>query len=1047
MNNPENDIGWGKWTLPLLFIFFSSVIILPQIKISNYEKYSLEEGLSQANVRCILQDRTGFLWFGTQDGLNRFDGYEFVKFKWEPNDTNTISANLISCLAEDYDGDIWIGTLGGICIYNPKQNKFKRIAIESSGTSNIINQSVSSILIASDSTIWIGYYSGGLDRYAKRNRKISKLKTAVNDLNLFISKYVTSLCEDEKGNLWIGTFNGGLNFYDVKNHKCKKFVFDADGKKLSSNIISSLLSDKHGKLFIGTVNGLNIFDYHKNKLTIHKSEKRNENTLCDNVIQCLYMDRKGIIWIGTENNGLNIFEPGDEKFTRIEVSSKESAEVSKNIWSICEDKTGIMWIGTSTSGTIKFNTAKSKFSIINDKSEKIKLSNTSIRSILKDRDGDLWIGTDDGLNRIIKGEKGIRVYRNNNNELSISDNKVWAISEDDKGDIWLGTQRGLAVYYKKKNQFERYIYSFGSDEKNPVFSIRSLFIDTDDLTWLGTYGAGLFSFNRKTKQFMNHTFNSNNKEADKDVVILQIQKDRNGLLWLCCASGMASYNPKTKEYNRYFADQSNLINQIQPIFYTMFEDSDKLFWLGTLGSGMIRYEYKENRFKTITEKEGLANNVVYSILPDAKNNLWLSTNNGISRYNKDSGEIKNFDVSDGLPSNEFNTGAFFIDKQKRIYVGSINGLVHFSPDSIITNNSIPPLVITKFSEYDKEISPNKFYTNGEKIELSADQNYFSFEFSALDYNSPIKNKYAYMLKGYDDSWIYCGTRRYASYTNLDPGEYTLNIKGSNNDGVWNEAGISIPIIINPKFWQTVWFKMLAFGLILGTVIFNVNKRIKRLRKEKHDQQKFSKQMIESQERERMRIASELHDSIGQNLIVIKNRAQLGLMNANVENRKVQLEEISSICSQTISEVREISYNLRPYQLGKLGLTKAVEATIQKAITSTDIIFNAHVDNINETLSPESEIHFYRIIQECLNNAIKHSRAKEVILRIEKEEKNIRIGYNDDGIGFDYMGEMSNKSGMGLTGISERVNLLAGNIKFESGHGKGVAIEILIPVKE
>lgn len=1028
-----------KKYLLVTFLFFTTNVF------SQFDYYSLSEGLSQANVRCILQDRTGFLWFGTQDGLNRFDGYEFVKFKWDANDINSIPANLISCLAEDFDGDIWIGTLGGICKYDLKENKINRLSIEENKGHNYAGQSISAILIAKDSTIWIGNYYGGLERFKKSNGKLLKLDLETNNINWLSSKYVTSLCEDENGNIWIGTFNGGLNYYELNTNKFKRFISDSNGKKLSANIISSLLSDKKGNLFIGTVNGLNILDYKKDKLTIHKSVKSNNETLSDNVVQSLLRDRNEKIWIGTEN-GLNIFESISQKFVRLNIVSKYKEGISENIWSIWEDRTGIIWFGTSTSGVIRYINQKNKFSVINSKSETIRLSNNSIRSILKDKYGELWIGTDDGLNRIFRKEKGIRTYKNNYSINSINDNKVWAIVQDEKGDIWFGTQRGLAVFNKKKDQFERFIYSFGSDEENPVFGIRSLSFDKDDLIWIGTYGGGLFCFNRKTRQFTNHTFTIENVEAQKDVVIMKVYHDKSGLLWLCCASGLASYNPEKKEYKRYFADQSADRNQIQQVFYTIYEDNEGIFWLGTLGSGMIRFDRKNNSHKTITEKDGLANNVVYAIIEDGKNHLWLSTNNGISRYNKITGDIKNFDVTDGLPSNEFNTGAFFIDEQNRIYLGSINGLVHFSPERIITNNYIPPIVITRFSEYDKEISTNKYYTNNEELILSADQNFFSFEFSALDYYSPVKNNYAYKLEGYDNDWIYCGTRRYASYTNLNPGNYTLHVKGSNNDGVWNEEGISIAIIINPKFWQTILFKIIVLGLMIGIVIFSVNRRIQRLRKEKHDQQNFSKHMIESQEKERMRIASELHDSIGQNLIVIKNRAQIGIIEDNSEKRKIQLEEISSICSQTISEVREISYNLRPYQLGKLGLTKAVSATIQKAIESSAIQFNFLVGNIDSTLLQENEIHFYRIIQECLNNALKHSSAGKVNLFIEREEELIRVNYSDDGIGFDYLREMKDKKGMGLTGLSERVNLLEGNIKFESDNGKGVLIEITVPIK-
>ncbi len=1020
-----------------IIVFFSAYPIYGQ-----FDYYSLEQGLSQTNVRCIFQDRSGFLWLGTQDGLNRFDGYQFTKFRRELNNSNSLSGNYISCITEDKRGKIVIGTINGVTVYDTRLNKFERIEIKDS-----IYKigSVSSIVCSKDGSIWIGDYYSGLIKI--NGSSYIRFINEPGNPNSVSSNYVTSLCEDAEGNIWIGTFGAGVNKYDKQTNKIERVNLTSANKSESiSNIISALSTDNKGNIYIGTTNGLNVINTASQSITTFKNNSAIKNTISGNNILSIYCDKSDKVWVAIEGKGVNLFDVTKKTFTKIRIESQNNpAAEENNIMSIFEDYNNNIWFGTTTNGLIKWKKNRSNFKSISQKINRDYLSNYSIRAIFVDREKNRWVGTDNGLNKILAGSGRVKKYFYNiNDRTSINDNKIWAITEDKKGNIWIGTQRGLALYNNRNDNFERFIYSAGTKESLPVFIIRCIYFDENNLLWFGTYGSGLYSFDIQRKTFANHTFNINNSDAQKDVVIFQIYQDNKDNLWLVTASCLACYNQKTKSYERFFSDSQKGDDDIQCVLYSLLRENDSTFWVGTLGDGLIKYNFLKKQYKFYTEKDGLANNVVYSILKDNKEYLWLSTNYGISKFDIKTEQFKNYDKNDGLPTDEFNTGAFTVDKNRRFYFGGIEGLVMFNPDSISSDVSRPNIAITNFKVFDRAIFPNKVYFDDDEINLNYNKNFFSFEFVSLDLTSSPKNEYAYMLEGYDKNWIYSGKRRYAAYTNVEPGEYILKVKGSNNDRYWNEAGIQLRLTIAPPFWLTYWFRFLAIGILFASIIFTVRRKLNKTKLERNIQQNFTRQLIESQESERMRIASELHDSVGQNLVVIKNRAVLGINDPLTQ--KQQIEEILALTSETITEVRGISYNLRPYQLGKIGLTKAIEAVIRNGIQSSTINFNTVINNIDGSVTQENEIHLYRIIQECISNSLRHSDAKNVSLKILRQDNTIKINYSDDGKGFESNSEKNAPSGLGFSSMAERIKFLGGTMSVESSPGDGTKIDFIISIK-
>ncbi len=479
-------------------------------------------------------------------------------------------------------------------------------------------------------------------------------------------------------------------------------------------------------------------------------------------------------------------------------------------------------------------------------------------------------------------------------------------------------------------------------------------------------------------------------------------------------------------------------------------ESDSILWIGTDGGGLNRFNTKEETFSYFTKKDGMPNDVVYGILEDEQKYFWISTNNGLVKFNPKTSEMRLYDVQDGLQSNEFNRNEYYKIAEGKLYFGGVYGYNTFFPKHIKDNAVQPALVITDFRLFNTSVSHGdaasplkKSIVEIDSIVLKYSQNMFTFQFAALDFNVPRKNRYRYMLKGFDEHWITAGPSRTATYTNLNPGEYTFRVIASNSDGVWNETGESISVVIIPPFWMTWWFRgaLILFFLSFGPIIYFV--RINQLKREKTRQQEVSQLLIQSQEQERKRIAQEMHDSLGQELLVIKNRAVIGLKTAAEGTKeRVQLEKISDHASSILKLARSISHSLRPPELDRLGISETIRALLHNVQDVASYKVLAEIDEIDGVLPKEQEINFVRIIQESLSNIEKHANATQMRLTIVRTEKLVVLSIQDNGKGFS---PEQIHQGIGLAGIYERVRILHGNISIQSQLEKGTTILITVPI--
>ncbi len=797
----------------------------------HFQHISIEDGLSQSSVYCIFQDSRGFMWFGTEDGLNKYDGYNFIIYRNDPTNPNDLSYNFIKSMCEDKSGALWIGTYGGgLNKFNREKNQFTHYLADPDVPNSLSNNYISVVFEDQFGAIWIGT-DNGLNQFDPQSETFVHYHSDPADSTSLSANKVLSIMEDKLGMLWIGTDGGGLNKFDRKMKVFSRYQHDpVDKNGISSNSVYSIYEDKSGLLWIGTSHGLEKFDPQIQSFIHYQINPDDPHILKDNFITAIYDDNYGNLWIGTNRSGLFKFNQEKEQFVQYEYNPNDPNSLSNNeIFSIFEDRSGLLWIGTRT-GLNKFDRERKPFiHYYSNPNNNNSLSNNYVRAIYEDRSGQYWIGTYGGLFLFDREKEQFIHYKNDpNNPKSLSNDFVYSIYEGEFGSLWLGTYGGLNKFDREKEQF----YSYTADPENPgsISSnlVRVIYADHDGFLWIGTED-GLNKFDRQTGQFTQYKHKPDDLSSLSNNFIYSILEDYLGELWIGTIQGLNKFDREKEQFIQYFSDPDDPTSLSNNEVLSMYEDKSHVLWIGT-PAGLNVFDRTTETFTYYTEKHGLPNDLIYAILEDGEGNFWLSTNKGLSKFDPVKEKFKNFDVKDGLQSNEFNLGASFKNKNGEMFFGGINGFNVFYPDKIKDNSFIPPIVITDFKLFNESVligpdSPlKKHITETKEIVLSYQENIFSFEFAALHFSVPEKNQYAYMMEGVDGNWHNLGAKRYVPYNNLPAGHYTFRVKGSNCDGVWNEEGVSLKISITPPYWQTGWFKTaVIFSVLLMLVAFFQNR--------------------------------------------------------------------------------------------------------------------------------------------------------------------------------------------------------------------------------
>jgi ligand-binding sensor domain-containing protein/serine phosphatase RsbU (regulator of sigma subunit) len=787
----------GVWTpLFIAVAMFSTALSQEGIQ---FQHITVKDGLSQGSVLCILQDRQGLMWFGTQDGLNRYDGYKFIVFRHDPADPHTLNDNFIVFLAEDSSGTLWVGTLNSptkLNRYDPSTESFREFPADSVNLRGARINAVRSQYEDQSGVWWYGIKDGGVKRVDPSTGKTRVYKHSPSDTSSLSNNDVFQIVGDRTGALWIST-GGGLDRFEPQTETFLHYRHDDNNpKSLSDNETWPLLLDRQGNLWVGSYRGgLNRFDHAKETFVHYRHSESDPRSLAGDRLYALYQDRSGMIWVGTGDNGLDRFHPELAAFAHYAHDpGKRSTLTDNNVQSMCVDRKGIVWIGTR-SGLNRLDRATETFTSYKaDKHNPGSIGDDMAQALLVDRAGVLWVGTSsNGLDRMNPADGSFTHYRHDSsNPLSLSDNSIYALCEDRRGGLWVGTYSGgLDRFDSRTRTFQLYRHNPSVPASLGADGAWSLMEDRDGVLWVGTYGGGLNEYNPHTDGFTHYIHDAADPTSLSDNIVLCTCEDRTGTLWIGTTSGLNRFDRQTRSFEHFF------------------------------------------------EKDGLANDMVFGILEDNHGNLWISTNKGISKFNPQSNKFVTYDYSNGLQGNEFNQGAYAKDPRTgEIFFGGANGFNVFDPDNVKNNPYIPPVVFSSFTRYNSDnaegrpIEEHGIREKGE-IAVSYKDNILLFEFAALNYYNSDKNQYAYQLEGFNDNWIHLGTDRRATFTNLGGGDYILRVRGSNNDGLWNEEGAVLRIIVTPPWWKTHWaygtYAVLLLGFLYGIRNFELNRQKQKAR--------------------------------------------------------------------------------------------------------------------------------------------------------------------------------------------------------------------------
>ncbi len=1101
-----------KLKLVLILLWFLPIWGQAQNISIRFQHLSVNEGLSQATITAITQDKYGFIWVGTQDGLNRFEGYDFKTFRNNQQDSNSVSSSYILSLLTDSYKNIWVGTQLGLDRYDYLTEQFIKYPITKSSQSKSSHESINVITesVSKPGILWLGTNHGILEfntqTFTYSEDHYHFLDTLEQRQYLINDIYESP---NEPGILWVGSSDGLFRVNSI-NKKIERYLV-SDG--LSDNYINCIYEDSYQKLWIGTGNGLNEFNRNTEAFTLYKNKTNDSQGLSNGHISAIYEDSRRNLWIGTLGGGLNKYNRDLNNFTKWLSQPGNSTTISgNNISAIFEDQSGIMWFCTEGNGLNKVNPNYQNIVYhYHDPNNPNSLVGERIRSVIVDKQNHLWIATTNGISIYNPKTKNYsHLVHQDNNPNTIASNLIRVIYQDRKGFIWIGSRDGgLDKYDPVKKQFRN--YKNDVNDKNSLSSnyIRAILEDEDGMIWIGTVFGGLNSFNPKTELFTHYYHDVNNKNSINDNRIYALFKDSKGILWLGTGSGIAKFNPVSKNFERILNDPSDRNSLSPDLIMGISEDHLGNIWFATYGGGISKLNPESGKYKRYTETEGLANNASYIVIEDKDYNLWISTNLGISKLNPVTEKFTNYDIEDGLQESEFNAGAYYKDAAGYIYFGGVNGLNIFDPSKLTQSEYVPPILITDFQIYNKTVNPldslngkiilSKSILETDTIILSHQENIFSFSFVSLDYSNPKKNKYTYILENFENKWNDAAKRRFASYTNLSPGEYVFKVKGSSSSGIWNEEAQSVTIIIIPPWWKTKTFYFLSAIAILLIIIILFRTRLYQLKKDKsrltrrvEERTKEIQQknkILEQSEAKLLNQKKEIQKSVNElkeanatkdkffNIIAHDLKNPFNIIQGYADILKTEYDKFTDTeRKRMINEIdrsSEITFrlleNLLMWSRSQRGKIKIIKENtdLNDLVRGSINLYQANAKNkkiavintINSSLMLNCDkFTLNTIIGNLLNNAIKFTPENgEIKISGSETENQIHLSIKDNGVGMTdeiktnlfkidegltTLGTNNEKgTGLGLILCKEFVEMNNGTITVESKVGKGTTIKL------
>jgi signal transduction histidine kinase/ligand-binding sensor domain-containing protein len=1078
---------------------FSLVVFLSVTVFINYtigqniklKKLSVEDGLSNSYVNCLLQDKVGFIWFGTDDGLNRYDGYEIKVYRNITEDSSSLSNNIIWSLFEDHSGNLWIGTKGGkLNRYDPFLDRFEHCDIDSNATGEL---TITYIFEDSNNFIWIGTYRNGLYRFDQSQNKFDHWKNNSDSKKVLSGNFVISIIEDNYKNIWIGTYDG-LDKYNPdspQNPFTQFYNYSENSDNLTNNPIWYLSKSSffNNSIWIGSLNGLIKFAPLTEKFSQITLPESSILQFGNSVSSVVEEDRtnENILWVGTYGGLVRYNLTTGEKQRFIKDKKNLSGLLSNQINELIIDNSSVVWIATDNGINIyspklsKFNFQSSQISFPEESSD---LLNKNIRAVTQTNDQTFWFGTERGL-------VGLKNINGSSSLIDIPELKnlnVWSLFNGNSDNIWIGTYgQGLKELNNRTNKLKSW------NVQNPAFNalafdyVMTILQDTSRMLWIGFWGGGLARLNPLNSEieFWRNEINNPASLSYNDVWALH--QDLKGRVWIGTNGGGLDLfnNDASNSFYHWRADKKNKSSLSSNNIYTICESingnlttGETLLWVGTangLNKFVIKNDFEPQNYsglnieiKYYTVDDGLPDNSIESILEDENGNLWIGTSSGISFFNVDKETFINFSSADGLNGSPSNSSSAFKTKDGLMLFGCTKGLNYFNPYKIAQSSYSPPVIITDFKIFNQPGDVNNSSPlrtsvfNTKEITLSYFQNDFSFQFASLDYNSPEMNRYAYMMEGFDNDWIYCGTRRFVTYTNLDPGEYVFQVKATNSDGLWSKNIAKIFIVINPPFWQTWWAYTIYVIAFIGGLYFireienkrRQQKEEERLRREREAallrEAKLKAVTIE-QEKElekqkiRNRISQDLHDEIGSNLSSISLMSELVQKDGKI-NRDVfeKIQRIHKVAKGSSQAMRDIVWLTNPSSDNIKDFVSKMNEVANDMLAGINWKFDSPEELSEIDLTPEAKRNVFLIFKEALTNIIKHSGAKNAVIRLKISDDNLLLAIKDDGKGFN---ADSGFGGNGLKNMRNRAKEIGGKLELKSNSGEGTKLVLEVNITQ
>jgi signal transduction histidine kinase/ligand-binding sensor domain-containing protein len=1069
-----------------VFIIHSLLVILTSVtglqaqpRRLQFKYLTPDNGLSSSIATCIIQDHKGMMWIGTADGLNRYDGFNFVVYKKISDDSTSLADNVIRSLYEGHNKELFIGSEIGLSLYNREKDQFLNYFYDNSSPLKDIRCTVSKIMEDQSANLWLAT-SAGLIYFDRLKNIITQYTYDANNPESISSSNVKYIFIDTKANFWVAT-RSGLNLFQKESGTFKQITRDDQGHNLLNTDFINIAEDLDGNVWFGSTDGLyclkNNQKYGDLILKHYYHNVKDINSLSINLVRSLFVDNSGNVWIGTDNGGLNLFNKEKQNFWHYRKDDYDPRSLNNEaVESIFEDKTRNLWVGTYTGGlNIAVNSHDAILKYENLPGAPLSLSHNTVTCFAENLQGQIWVGTDGGgLNFFNSSEQRFHRYNIENSDLS--SNAILCIYEDPTRKLWMGTwEGGLAVFDTRTGKFSSFTTQNSGIQDDNIFAIAEG--GNNDL-WLGSFEHGLIHFELTKQKFTSYT--RTNSGIGNEMVI-KIEKFTKGRLLIGTTENFQIFYPADDHFVTYSSDPHNKSSLSYPRVTDFMSENDTTIWIGT-PDGLNRLNPVTGLIVRYYKKDGLQDNFIKGISCDKSGTLWITTNSGVSRFDYRKGKFKNFTKADGLQGNEFSERSILKSKNGDLFMGGTEGFNIVHPEKVGENTTIPEVLITDLKIFNKSVRPGvktspltQNIIDTKSVILSHNQSVITFSFAVMDFSAPEKNKYAYKMENFDRDWIYPENRNEVTYTNLNPGNYVFRVRGSNNDGIWNETGTSVEITIQPPWWGTWWFRlMLISSIILLFTVFYLT-RITQLKK----QQIFLEKTVESKTMELKElnaskdkffsiIAHDLKNPFA-TIIGFSELLNEDLDSNNVEKIREYTKLIHTSAIQTFSllenllewansQTNRISYNPSDLNLHEL-FTEDLNIL-------NDMAERKNIDlkiMIAENLMIRADRNMIKtVVRNLISNAIKFTaKGGKVKVNAVVSEKQVEISVSDNGIGmtkeimeklFRIDANLSTRgtenekgTGLGLILCKEFVEKHCGRISVESEPGNGSIFRFVLPV--